>query len=181
MTIHQVEIAVLLLFLVGCSAPAAAPAPPTPIPVPPTSTPAPPTPTLAPPTSTPVPPTPTPVPPTPTPQVPGISAEELIGTWEPVTKSRDAMFLLLNSDGTCRQAYSLKELTTVPQAECTYTFAGTDLSITAVKLTGVPACPSPTGKYAVQVVADNQIQLVATQDTCGPRKRSTVGAYQRVP
>ena len=91
------------------------------------------------------------------------------------------MFLLFNADGTCRQAYSLKELTTVPEVECTYTFAGTDLSITAVKLTGVPDCPSPTGKYAVQVVADNQIKLVATQDTCAPRRRSTVGAYQRIP
>jgi hypothetical protein len=31
------------------------------------------------------------------------------------------------------------------------------------------------------LVADNQIQLVATKDTCGPRKRSTVGVYQRIP
>ncbi len=170
----SVEITVLLLFLVGCSAPATAPPPSTPAPVPPTSIP-------VPPISTPVPPTPTPVPPTPTPQASSAGADKLIGTWQPVTKSRDAMFLLLNADGTCRQASSLKALTTVPEVECTYTFAGTALSMTAVKLTGVPDCPSATGKYAVQLVADNQIQLTATQDTCAPRRRSTVGAYQRVP
>ncbi len=105
----------------------------------------------------------------------------LIGAWQPLSKSRDAMFLQINSDGTCRQASSLKGLTTGPEVECTYTFEGTDLSMTTVKLNGVPECPSATGKYAVQVVADNQIKLVATQDTCAPRRRSTVGAYQRVP
>jgi len=109
------------------------------------------------------------------------SAEKLIGNWQPLSKSRDAMFLQINSDGTCRQSSSLDGLTAVPEVECTYTFEGTDLSMTAVKLTGVPPCPSATGKYAVQAVADNQIQLVATNDTCAPRKRSTVGAYQRIP
>ena len=167
MTTRQVVITVVLLVLVGCSAPAAAPAPPTSTPVPPTPTP--------------VPPTPTPVPPTTTSPVSSTGAEMLIGAWQPLSKSRDAMFLQINSDGTCRQASSLGGLTATPEVECTYTFEGADLSMTAVKLTGVPACPSPTGQYAVQVVADNQIKLVATQDTCAPRRRSTVGAYQRVP
>jgi hypothetical protein len=162
-----VEIAVVLLFVVGCSAPAATPAPPTLTPVPPTATP--------------VPPTPTPIPPTPTPPASATSAEVLIGNWQPLSKSADAMFLQINADGTCRQSSSLDGLTGVPTVECTYTFEGTDLSMTAVKLHGVPACPSPTGVYAVQLVADNQIQLVATKDTCGPRKRSTVGVYQRIP
>jgi hypothetical protein len=162
-----VEITVVLLFLVGCSAPAATSAPPAPTPVPPTSTP--------------VPPTSTPVLPTSTSAASITSAELLIGVWQPLLKSRDAMFLQINSDGTCRQASSLEGLTAVPEVECTYTFEGTDLSLTAVKLTGVPACPSPTGKYAVQLVADNRIRLVATQDTCSPRKRSTAGVYQRVP
>jgi hypothetical protein len=162
-----VEITVVLLFLVGCSAPAATSAPPAPTPVPPTSTP--------------VPPTSTPVPPTSTSAASITSAELLIGVWQPLLKSRDAMFLQINSDGTCRQASSLEGLTAVPEIECTYTFEGTDLSLTAVKLTGVPACPSPTGKYAVQPVADNRIRLVVTQDTCAPRKRSTAGVYQRVP
>ena len=169
-----VGITLVLLLLAGCSAPATTPAPPTPIPVPPTATP-------VPATSTPIPPTPTSVPPTPTPQVSSTSVEKLIGAWQPLSKGADALFLQINSDGTCRQAPSLAGLTGVPAVECTYTFDGTDLSMTAVKLHGVPACPSATGKYAVQLVADNQIQLVATQDTCGPRKRSTVGAYQRVP
>jgi hypothetical protein len=158
MTVRQIEIAVVLLFLVGCSAPAATPAPPTPVPVPPTSTA--------------VPPTPTPVPPTPTLPVSSASAEKLIGAWQPLSKSVDAMFL---------QSSSLDGLTAAPEVECTYTFEGADLSMTAVKLHGVPACPSPTGRYAVQLVADNQIELVATQDSCGPRKGSTVGVYQRVP
>jgi hypothetical protein len=145
-----VEIAVVLLFLVGCSVPAATPAPPTLTPVPPTSTH--------------VPSTSTPVPPTPTPPASTTSAEMLIGNWQPLSRSPDAMFLQINSDGTCRQASSPDGLTAVPEVECTYTFEGADLSMTAVKLHGVPACPSPTGKYAVQLMADSQIQLVATKE-----------------
>ena len=157
------QITVVLLFLVGCSAPAATPVPSTVIP---------PTPTLVPSTV---------IPPTPTPPVLITGAEMLIGNWQPLSNSSDAMFLQINSDGTCRQSYLLDGLTNVPEVECTYTFEGTDLLITAVKLNGVPECPSPTGKYEVRLMADNQIQLVSTQDTCAPRVRSTRGVYQRIP
>ena len=157
------QITVGLLFLVGCSAPAATPVPATAIP----------------PTPTPVPSTV--IPPTPTPPVLITSAEMLIGNWQPLSDSPDAMFLQINSDGTCRQSYLLDGLTNVPEVECTYTFEGTSLSITEVKLNGVPECPSPTGKYEVRLMADNQIQLVSTQDTCVHRVRSTRGVYQRIP
>ena len=104
-----IKIFVVLLFLVGCSAPAATPVP-----------------------STVIPPTPTPVPSTvipPTSTLPVLitSAEMLIGNWQPLTKSRDAMFLQINSDGTCRQSFSPDGLTNVPEVECTYTFEGTNL------------------------------------------------------
>lgn len=145
------QITVVLLFLVGCSAPAATPVPSTVIP------------------------------PTPTPPLLITSAEMLIGNWQPLSNSSDAMFLQINSDGTCRQSFSLDGLTNVPEVECTHTFEGTNLSITGVKLNGVPACPSPTGKYEVRLMADNQIQLVHTEDTCAPRIRSTRGVYQRIP
>jgi hypothetical protein len=105
----------------------------------------------------------------------------LIGNWQPLTKSRDAMFLQINSDGTCRQSFSPDGLTNVPEVECTYAFEGIDLLITAVKLNGVPACPSPTGKYEVRLMGDNQIELVKTEDSCAPRIRSTRGVYQRIP
>lgn len=182
-----IRTAVGLLFLVGCSTPAATPVPATVAPSTPTPVPA----TVPPPTLTPVPatvapPTPTPVPataapPTPTPPVLITSTEMLIGNWQPLSGDRDAMFLQINSDGTCRQSYSLDGLTDVPEVECTYTFEGTDLVMTVVKLHNVPECPSPTGKYEVQLMADNQIQLVRTQDSCAPRIRSTRGMYQRIP
>ena len=105
----------------------------------------------------------------------------LIGNWQPLSSDKDATFLQINSNGTCRQSYSLDGLTNVPEVECTYTFEGTNLLITAVKLNGVPECPSPTGKYEVRLMADNQIQLVVTKDTCVPRIRSTGGVYQRIP
>lgn len=105
----------------------------------------------------------------------------LIGNWKPLSKSRDAMFLQIGPDGACRQASSPAGLTGSPQVECTYTFDGTYLLITAVVLHGVPECPSPTGKYQVRRIADNQIELVAAGDACAPRRRSTAGAYQRLP
>ena len=153
-----IKITVVLLFLVGCSAPAATPVPPTAIP-----------------------PTPTPVPLTSTPPVINPIAEMLIGTWQPLSDNPDAMFLQFNSDGTCRHAYSLDHLKNTPEIECTYTFEGTNLLITAVKLNGVPECPSATGKYEVLSIADNQIQLVSIKDTCARRIRSTQYKYQRIP
>lgn len=146
-----VKITVVLLLLVGCSSPSVTPAPMTEVPPIPTST------------------------------VLRISADMLIGNWQPLSDSNDATFLQINSDSTCRQSYSLDELTIAPQVECTYIFDGTDLSLTAVKLNGVPECPSPTGRYEVQLVTDNQIQLRSKIDSCHPRVRSTAGMYQRIP
>jgi hypothetical protein len=158
-----VKITMVLLLLAGCNAPAETPVPSTEIP---------PTPTLVQTTE---------VPPTPTPPALKISSDTLIGNWQPLSSSIDATFLQINSDGTCRQSYSLDGLTNAPQVECTYIFDGTYFSLTAVKLNGVPECPSPTGKYEVRMMADNQIQLVVTKDTCTPRAKSTRGVYQRIP
>lgn len=170
------------LLLVGCGAPAATPTPilptatstsvlptaiPTPTPIQPTAT------------STPVPPTE--IPPTRTPPTLVTDVEMLIGNWQPISSSRDAMFLQINSDGTCRQSFSLDGLRSIPEVECTYIFENSVLSMTAVKLNGLPECPSPTGSYEVRLVADDQIQLVVTNDSCAPRKRSTTGSYQRIP
>jgi len=147
-----------VLLLAGCGASAAVPTPELP-----TATITPISPTV---TSTPAPPT---------------IAELLIGNWQPLSKGQDAMFLQINSDGTCRQSYKLEGLTSVPQVECTYTFEGTNILFTVVKLNGVPECPSPTGAYEVRLVADDQIELVAKKDSCAPRIRSTRGVYQRIP
>ena len=146
-----VKITVVLLLLVGCSSPSLTPALMTEVPPIQTST------------------------------VLRISADMLIGNWQPLSNSHDATFLQINSDSTCRQSYSLEELTNAPQVECTYIFDGTVLSLTAVKLNGVPECPSPTGRYEVQLVTDNQIQLRSKIDSCRPRVRSTAGMYQRIP
>ena len=105
----------------------------------------------------------------------------LIGNWQPLWNSSDAMFLQFNSNGTCRHSCLLDGLTNVPQVECTYTFEGTNLLITAVKLSGVQECPSLTGKYEVKLLAEDHIQLVDIKDPCTPRLRSTQGEYQRIP
>jgi len=165
----------ILLLSVGCGAPAAVPtsAPPTAsyTPIPPTATP------------TPVPPTATLTAELPTATPPALitSAEMLIGNWQPLSKGHAAMFLQLNSDGTCRQSSSLEGLTTVPQVECTFTLEGANLSMTVVKLNGVPECPTPTGTYEVRLVAEDWIKLVPNKDSCVPRKNSTQGEYQRIP
>ncbi len=145
-------IAILIpLLLVGCGAP-----PATPTPVPPK------------------------IPPTRTPITLVEDVEMLIGNWQPLG-GRDAMFLQINPDGTCRQSISLEQLMDNSQVECTYIFETSVLTMTVVKLNGVPACPSPTGSYEVRLITDDQIQLAVDQDSCAPRKRSTAGLYQRIP
>jgi hypothetical protein len=170
--LQQVIGAMLItLLLVGCGAPAA-----TPTPISPTATPTP-----VPPTATPTPVPPTAIPPTQTPLTLVTNVEVLIGNWKPLSSSGDAMFLQINSDGTCRQSFSLDGLRSVPTVECTYIFENSVLSMTAVKLNGVPECPSPTGSYEVRLISDDQIQLGVNKDSCAPRKRSTAGLYQRIP
>ena len=118
---------------------------------------------------------------TPTLPVLDTNAEMLIGTWQPLSDNPDATFLQFNSDGTCRQAFNLDRMTNIPDVECTYIFDGTYISLTAVKLNGVSPCASPTAKYEVQLMADNQIQLVAFEETCSRRRNSTQYTFQRIP
>ena len=157
------KISASLLFLIGCSSSTVTPAPSTEIP----------------PTHTPV--SSTAIPPTSTPLVLVTTVEMVIGNWQPLSTSHAAMFLQFNSDGTCRQSFSLDSLNSVPQVECTFTFEDAKLTMTVVKLNGVPECPSPTGTYEVRLEKKDQIQLVPIEDSCGPRKSSTRGIYERIP
>jgi hypothetical protein len=91
------------------------------------------------------------------------------------------MYLQINPDGTCRQSSTLDGLLNNPKVECTYTFDGKDLAMTAVKVNNLPECPSPTGVYEVHLIKYNQIQLVVSEDTCPPRRNSTQGEYQYIP
>jgi len=109
------------------------------------------------------------------------SSFESDSSWQPLSSHKDATFLQINSDDTCRQSYSLDGLTDVPEVECTYIFDGTYFSLTAVKLNGVPECPSLTGKYEVRLISEDQIELIAAKDNCAPRIMSTRGEYQRIP
>ena len=167
----MIEILIILL-LAGCGPPAA---PPTPTPPTATQVALAPTPVRS--TDTPVRPT---IRPTRTPHTLVGDVELLIGNWQPLG-GRDSMFLQMKLDGTCRQSFSLERLMENPQVECTYTFENSILSMTAVKLNGVPACPSATGSYEVRLISDDQIQLAVNQDSCAPRKRSTTGSYKRIP
>jgi hypothetical protein len=111
-----INMTMIFLFLVGCSTPAAIPAPTTEVPSTPTSAPS----TEIPPTQTAVPPTEGP--PTPTPLVLITSIETLIGNWEPLKKGKDSMFLQVNLDGTCHQSFMLETLNDFPQVDSTCAF-----------------------------------------------------------
>jgi hypothetical protein len=91
------------------------------------------------------------------------------------------MFIQFNADGTCKQSFTLTGLTGVPEVECTFKFEGSNLVITGVRENGVPGCKPPTATYQVQEQSGNKIRLVAVEDKCLPRKRSTVGRYSRIP
>jgi len=170
-----VRIIIFLTFLTGCTTPESIveptmEKPPTTVPLPTTE----------------IPPTPTPVPATespPTPTGPDIitSAETLVGNWEPLRKHKDATYLQINPDGSCGQAFLLEALDKFPQVVCEYAFEGDDFLITAIELNGVPECPSPTGRYQIWFISEDQINIVVSEDSCGPRMHSTLGEYQRIP
>ena len=139
------------------------------------------TPLAASPTSTASPPMLTPDIPSPLPPQLLTSSESLVGIWRPLSSGHDSMFLRIDADGTCRQSFSEHGLADAPEVECTYLFEGSNFVMTVVKLNGVPPCPSASGRYEVELLAENHVELTPTNDTCGPRVGSTRGEYQRIP
>jgi len=109
------------------------------------------------------------------------TVDAMVGIWQPQSDSPDAMFLEVLADGTCRQSYSLDGLAESPQAEGTCQFEGDVLVYTTLQLSGVQPCPSPTAEYEVRSIAEGQIQLVASKETCARRRNSTQHLYRRVP
>ena len=187
-----VGLAVVMLFVAGCGAPAATPVPPTTTPVPPTATP-----TLRPPTATPTPTvtpsseppteTPTPVPPTatPTPEPPTAtptqvftlvtSADEIVGTWR-----AGRYFIRFDSDGTFRQAHALDDLESQPYAISSYQFQGGEMVTTEISVSGVPTCGKKVGRYEIRLLESGNIRIVTIKDSCAPRGEDTAGEYEPV-
>jgi len=93
----------------------------------------------------------------------------------------DAMYLQLNPDGTCQQAFTLDGVKNTPDATCTYTLEGSNLVFTAVAAISVQPCTAKTGTYAARVLATDKMKLSAIQDNCTKRKNSTAGEYTRLP
>jgi hypothetical protein len=108
------------------------------------------------------------------------SLEEILGNWQPLSEGVDAMYLQLNPDGTCQQAFSLEGLINAPDVKCTYILDGSNLVFTVVAVITVPPCPDKTGTYAVQMLAKDKMILTAVNDNCRPRKNSTAGEYIRL-
>ena len=163
----------ILLLLVGCSAPAAEPTP-----EPPTATY---TPILPTGTPTPVPPTATPTiePPTATPTdvfVLATSADEILGTWV----RSGVLYIRFDSDGTFRQAHAPDQLDGQPYAISSYQFEGTELVTMEISVSGVPSCGKKIGRYEIRLLENGDIQIVEIKDQCPPRAGDTAGVYEPV-
>lgn len=111
--------------------------------------------------------------------VPGLA--DIYGNWQPVLVGKDAMYLQFNSDGTCRQSYTLHGLDNAPDATCTYKLEGSNLVLADFAVVNLPPCTAKTGTYAVRMLAGDWIKLTAIEENCTPRRNSTAGEYNRVP
>jgi len=190
----MVGLTLVVSLVVGCGAPAVAPAPPTatPAPKPPTATPTPVPPTATP---TPKPPTaiPTPVPPaaTPTPRPPtaaarptqeftlATSAQEILGTWR-----AGNYYLRFDTDGTFRAAHALDKLDNQPYAIVSYQFEGTKMVIADISVSGVPPCGEEIGSYEVRLLESGNMQILLIKDQCTQRAGDIGGrarVYEPVP
>ena len=198
----------VLLFVVGCSAPPATPvsaaqtATPTPVPatatytpvpptatytpVPPTATPTPvpPIATPVPPTDTPVPPTDTPVPPTDTPVPPTVKPTETFTLAESAEeivgtwRSRGSYFLRFYENGTFHQAHALDRLDGAPYAVSKFWFEGTQMRTVEISVSGVPSCGSRVGTYEIHLLEDGTMRIAPMEDACSGRAGDTSGTYQ---
>jgi hypothetical protein len=168
----------VILFVVGCGAPAATPEPTATFTlVPPTATPTPVPPTV---TSTAIPPTATlkPEPPTATPTQAftlATSAEEIVGTWHD-----PAGYTRFYEDGTFHAARVLDKLDSQPYAINEFRFEGTRMFIKEISVSGVPPCGDTTGIYEVRLLEGGKIQIVAIKDKCSPRRGEMATVYEPV-
>jgi len=124
-------------------------------------------------------PTPTPAPtaaPTATPVL-ATSASQFIGTWHGI--KADGMYERFTADGILQTAGTLEGLAN-PDAECTYRFEGTRLTIKELKATGLPPCGTKEGVYEVELLASGAIRFRRISDACVPRGRTMAQEHEPV-
>ena len=122
-------------------------------------------------------PMPTPAPtaaPTATPVL-ATSASQFIGTWHGI--KAEGMYERFNADGILLTAGTLEGLAN-PDAECTYRFEGTCLTIKELNATGLPSCGAKEGVYEVELLAGGAIRFRRIQDACVPRGRTMAQEHE---
>jgi len=126
-------------------------------------------------------PTPTPVPPTPVPTPTPLlatQADQIVGTWQGT--GAQGMYQQLNPDGTWLVAVALDSLPDKPDARMVFQFEGTQLTVTEVEATGLPACAAKSATYHVELMPNGNIRFVRVKEACTERGRSTAQEHRRV-
>lgn len=106
------------------------------------------------------------------------SIADIVATWH--GKEADGVYQRFNEDGSCQVAFTLENLETPPNVECSFHFEETQLAITETQNNGLPPRSSTTGIDEVQLLADDSLEFIRIQDSCGPRARSTAQEHERI-
>lgn len=151
----------IVLLLVGCTAPAAIPLPPTVTSVPTAVTSVSPT---APPTQV---------------FTLATSIKDVVGSWYSGESGYD-VYLRFSEDGTLLTADSLDGLDSQPYATADIQFEGTQMSLKETAVSGVPSCGDALGIYEIRLLPDGKIAIVTIEDECPPRAGDTALEFEPV-
>jgi len=90
------------------------------------------------------------------------------------------MYQQFNPDGTWLIARKLEDLPDKPDAQCTYSFEGTQFMLIEVNATGVVACDVKTATYRVEPPPNGNIRFVRVKEPCIPRGQTVAQEHRRV-
>lgn len=105
------------------------------------------------------------------------NVNQFIGTWHGI--KADGMYQRFTADGILQTARSLEGLAN-PDAECTYRFEGTRLTIKELTANGLPSCGAKEGVYEVELLANGGILFRRIQEGCSPRGRTMAQEHELV-
>jgi hypothetical protein len=101
-------------------------------------------------------------------------ASDIVGTWFGIAK--DGMYETFTANGLLQTSASGSGV----DAECSYSFEGTNLVLKEIKATGLPSCGVRIGTYQVELLPNGSIRFWAVSDSCTGRRNTMAQEHKPV-